>query len=243
MRYGWRGRIGHIAPAILDTSAEEIRKLLPDGVLHVGLTITRPIQHMREESLDVEDLMIEAAKRLGEEEVDVVICGGGPVGAHLGVQREVELAEAIARASGRPAVMANQAVTRALAAMDLRRVILISPFTAQRNVEIAAYFQRAGFEIAGAEGLGLEKNVDFARQSATTVYVLARSACRMHPDADGIYIACPRWPVVDIVSTLERDTGKTVVAGAAAMAWAALSELGVRDAPSGRGRLMDSLRS
>lgn len=44
MRYGWRARIGHISPAILDTSGEEMRKLLPEGVLHVGLTISEPIQ-------------------------------------------------------------------------------------------------------------------------------------------------------------------------------------------------------
>jgi hypothetical protein len=52
MMYGWRGRVGHISPAILDTSAEECRKLLPAGVLHVGLSISLPVQRMAPEELD-----------------------------------------------------------------------------------------------------------------------------------------------------------------------------------------------
>lgn len=55
MRYGWRARIGHIAPAILDTSGEEMRKLLPEGVLHVGLTISepKPPARRRKEHIDI----------------------------------------------------------------------------------------------------------------------------------------------------------------------------------------------
>ena len=36
MQYGWRARVGHISPALLDTSAEECRKLLPPGVLRAN---------------------------------------------------------------------------------------------------------------------------------------------------------------------------------------------------------------
>src|SRR5919199_1645603 len=45
-QYGWRARVGHISPALLDTSAEECRKLLPPGGLHVGLSISQPVQRM-----------------------------------------------------------------------------------------------------------------------------------------------------------------------------------------------------
>ena len=62
MRYGWRARIGHIAPAILDTSAEEFRKLLPEGVIHVGLTISEPIQTLgAEQAAAAFDRMVDAS--------------------------------------------------------------------------------------------------------------------------------------------------------------------------------------
>ena len=79
MRYGWRARIGHISPAILDTSGEEMRKLLPEGVLHVGLTISEPIQTLGEEQATAAFAgLVEAGKKLAAEKVDVLICGGAP---------------------------------------------------------------------------------------------------------------------------------------------------------------------
>ena len=80
MRYGWRARIGQISPAILDTSGEEMRKLLPAGVLHVGLTISEPIQTLGAAQAAVAfGRMVDAGKRLAAEKVDVLICGGAPV--------------------------------------------------------------------------------------------------------------------------------------------------------------------
>jgi maleate isomerase len=64
-----------------------------------------------------------------------------------------------------------------------------------------------------------------------------------NPQADAIYIACPRWPTVDIIAALEADTGKPVVAAAAAMVWGALRALKIMDCQSGYGRLMDSLHA
>ena len=85
MRYGWRARIGHISPAILDTSGEEMRKLLPEGVLHVGLTISEPIQTLGEEQAAAAFArLVEAGKKLAAENVDVLICGGAPVALSKG---------------------------------------------------------------------------------------------------------------------------------------------------------------
>ncbi|MBI1993289.1 MAG: hypothetical protein HYS67_02500, partial [Deltaproteobacteria bacterium] len=58
-----------------------------------------------------------------------------------------------------------------------------------------------------------------------------------------IYIACPRWPVVDIIAALEADTGKPVVAAAAAMVWGALRALSIGESRPGYGRLLEILRS
>jgi len=115
MRYGWRARIGHIAPAILDTSAEEFRKLLPEGVLHVGLTISEPIQTLgAEQAAAAFERMVDAGKRLAQEKVDVLICGGGPVALSKGSGGDAELGGMLRQATGLPVVMANGAVLNAL---------------------------------------------------------------------------------------------------------------------------------
>ena len=86
------------------------------------------------------------------------------------------------------------------------------------------------------------KNIDFASQSSEAAFQLARGLARDYPEADAIYIACPRWPSVGIIAPLEADTGKWVVAAPAAMVWGALRSLRIMDCRAGFGRLMESLR-
>jgi maleate isomerase len=244
MRYGWRARIGHIAPAILDTSGEEMRKLLPDGVLHVGLTISEPIQTLgAEQATAAFNRMVDAGKRLAAEKVDVLICGGGPVALSKGPGGDAELGELLRRETALPVVMANGAVAAALHQLGARSVIAVSPFIEARNWEIGAFLEANGFKVAATKGLGLVKNIDFASQSPDAAFDLARGAAKEHPEADAIYIACPRWPSVDIIAPLEADTGMSVVAAPAAMVWGALKALKIMDCQPGYGGLMESLRS
>jgi maleate isomerase len=244
MRYGWRGRIGHIAPAILDTSAEEFRKLLPEGVLHVGLTISEPIQTLgAEQAASAFERMVDAGKRLANEQVDVIVCGGAPVALSRGAGGDAELAELLRHETGLPVVTANGVVVEALRLFGARSVVAVSPFTEARNQDIRSFLEASGFHVLAAQGLGLVQNIDFANQSAEAAFTLARRAVSANPQADAIYIACPRWPTVDIIAALEADTGKPVVAAAAAMVWGALRAIKIMDRQSGYGRLMDSLRA
>ena len=243
MRYGWRARLGHIAPAILDTSGEEIRKLLPDGVLHVGLTISEPIQTLgTEQAASAFARMVDAGKKLAAEKVDVLICGGAPVALSKGPSGDAELAELLLRETQLPVVTANGSVIDALRLLGARSVLAVSPFIEARNQEIRAFLEASGFTVPATKGLGLVKNIDFASQSPEAAFQLARGLARDYPEADAIYIACPRWPSVDIIAPLEADTGKWVVAAPAAMVWGALRSLQIMDCRAGFGRLMERLR-
>jgi maleate isomerase len=187
--------------------------------------------------------MIDAGKRLAAEKVNVLICGGAPVALSKGPSGDAELAELLRRETGLPVVTANGAVAAALRLLGARSVIAVSPFIEARNREIGAFLATNGFNVAATKGLGLVKNIDFASQSPEVAFELARGAAKEHPDADAIYIACPRWPSVDIIAPLEADTGMAVVAAPAAMVWGALKALQIMDCRPGYGRLMESLRS
>ena len=139
-------------------------------------------------------------------------------------------------------VTANGVVVDGLRTLGARNVIAVSPFIEARNLEIKSFLEASGFAVAAIKGLGLTKNIDFASQSPDAAYSLAYGAAKAHPEADAIYIACPRWPSVDIIAALEADTGKAVVAAPAAMVWGALKALRISDCQPGFGRLMDSLR-
>ena len=244
MRYGWRARIGHIAPAILDTSGEEMRKLLPAGVLHVGLTISEPIQTLgAEQAAAAFGRMVDAGKRLAAEKVDVLICGGAPVALSKGAAGDAELTELLRRETQLPVVTANGAVIDGLRTLGARSVLVVSPFIDARNQEIKTFLEASGFTVAATRGLGFDQEYRLCQSVARCgIYDCARSR-QTHPEADAIYIACPRWPSVDIIAALEADTGKAVVAAPAAMVWGALKALRINDCRPGFGRLMESLRS
>ena len=244
MRYGWRARIGQITPAIFDTAGEEFRKLLPEGVLHVALTIAEPIQFLGEEQAAAAfNLLVDAGRRLAREKVGVIVCGGGPVLLSRGPGGDAQMMELLRRETGLPVVTVNSAVIEALRMFRVRSVVAVSPFVEARNEEIRGYLEASGFRVLATRGLGLVKNIDFAMQSSEAAYTLARETIAANPQAEGIYIACPRWPVVDIIESLESDTGIPVVAAAAVSMWGALRAVRVRDAKPGYGRLMETVRS
>lgn len=244
IRYGWRARVGHISPAILDTSGEEMRKLLPDGVLHVGLTISEPIQTLGEAQATVAFAhLVDAGVKLAAEKVDVVICGGAPVALAKGPAGDADLADLLRRATNLPVVTANGAVVDGLRALGAHSVIVVSPFIEARNQEIAIFLQTCGFKVLATKGLGLVKNIDFATQSPQAAFQLARGLARQHAEADAIYIACPRWPSVDIIAPLEADTTMSVIAAPAAMVYGALKAINIMDCKPGYGRLMEGLRT
>jgi maleate isomerase len=243
-RYGWRAKIGLISPAILDTSAEQMRKILPEGVLLSAITISAPIQNLgTEQGTRAFDLMIEGGRRLAAERVDVLICGGAAVAVMKGVEGDSEMEQALRRETGLPLVMANGGILAALRFLNARSVVAISPFIEPRNREISDFLNAAGYKCLAAAGLGLTRNVDFASQPPQAALELGIRTAREHPDADAIYIACPRWPTVDIIETLENETGKPVIAAPAAWIWGALNALDIRECPPGYGRLLDSLRA
>ena len=187
MRYGWRARIGHIAPAILDTSGEEMRKLLPAGVLHVGLTISEPIQTLgAEQAAEAFGRIGRCRKRLAAEKVDVLICGGAPVALSKGVAGDAELTELLRRETQLPVVTANGAVVDGLRTLGARSVLVVSPFIDARNQEIKAFLEANKFVVPATRGLGLTKNIDFASQSPDAPFTMARDLSKQHFEADAI---------------------------------------------------------
>jgi maleate isomerase len=244
MRYGWRARIGHVSPAIVDTQAEECRKLLPPGVLHQVLSISEPVQSVTPAQLErAVGLIVDAARRLAAEEADVIVGGAALASAERGLADDDALIAAMREATRLPCTTPHRATLEALKLLGLQRIAVVSPFVEARNEDIRAYLALGGITVVASRALGLEKNIEMAKQSPETPYRLARDLVRATPDVDGVYIACPRWPVVDIIEALEADLRLPVVAGVAAMIWHPLRLLGIGDPPRGYGRLMETLRT
>jgi maleate isomerase len=240
MVYGWRGKIGHVCPAIYDTGAYEFEQLLPDGVITV--TVTLNVQQLIPSEFErAAALMIDAAKKLADEDADVVIAGGDPLIAMNGVGADRKVIVQIREATGKPASTSLTTAMDGLRALGAKRIAIASPYTEERNLVTKKFLEGNGFDVPVVKSLGIVKNVELTRLPFHASYQLALEAFRAADGIEGIYLPCGRWPVVGNLRAIEQDTGVYAVSSIQSMAWFGLKELGIGEKITGYGRLLESL--
>ncbi len=240
MYYGWRGKIGHVCPAIYDTGACEFGQILPEGVITVTLTLN--VQQLVVSEFErAAGIMIEGAKKLADEDAAVVITGGDPLITMRGVGSDQQVIAEIRRLTGKPASTSITTAMEGLRAMGAKRIAIASPYTEERDLVTKRFLEGNGFEVAAVKSLGIVKNVELTRLPFHTSYRVALEAFRAAEGIQGIYIPCGRWPGVGNLRAIEEDTGACAISSIQSMAWFGLMTLGIREKITGYGRLLESL--
>ncbi len=240
MHYGWRGKIGHVCPAIYDTGACEFEKILPEGVITV--TVTLNVQQLVMSEFErAAGIMIDGAKKLADEDAGVIIIGGDPLITMKGVGSDQQVIAEIQRLTGKPATTSITTAMEGLRAMGAKRIAIASPYTEERDLVTKRFLEGNGFDVAAVKSLGIVKNVELTRLPFDTSYHVALEAFRAAKGIQAIYLPCGRWPVVGNLRAIEDDTGACAVSSIQSMAWFGLKTLGVREKITGYGRLLESL--
>ena len=73
--------------------------------------------------------------------------------------------------------------------------------------------------------------------TCTAAYKIAKRLYEQAPEADGIFVPCPRWPTITDVDLLEREIGKPVITSCQAYIWHALKMAKVKQEVTGFGQL------
>lgn len=240
MYYGWRGKIGHVCPAIYDTGAHEFDKILPAGVITV--TVTLNVQQLVVSEFErAAKLLLDGAKKLADEDAGVVIMGGDPLFTMQGVGSDQRTIEEARKVTGRPTSTSLTTAMEGLRALGAKRIAIASPYTEERNLLLKKFLEGNGFDVPVVKSLGIVKNVELTRLPFHASYKLALEAARAADGIEGIYLPCGRWPVVGNLRAIEEDTGVGAVSSIQSMAWFGLKSLGIREKISGHGRLLESL--
>ena len=128
-------------------------------------------------------------------------------------------------------------VTKALAALQVRRIAVGTPYAHELTDTVVGYLQNeAGFEITAYAGLGLDYDRDMVR--VTPDYLLEFGASLDTPEADALLISCSALRSLEIVEALEKEIRKPVIVSNQAMMWNCLRLAGVQDRLSGFGELL-----
>ena len=123
----------------------------------------------------------------------------------------------------------------ALAALDCKRIGLLTPYIDEVNGSLETYLEGRGLELARCAAFNLagDPQINTVDPSCLIDAGLDVGSC----DCDGLFISCTGLRTAGIVQTLEDRLGKPVVTSNQALAWATLRAAGIDDPVDGFGRL------
>jgi maleate isomerase len=238
--YGWRAKIGHVAPSRGDTLVYEFYKMLPEGfmLLNSTGTIRQLVDADFERQLErIED----AAQDLVDNKCDAIIIGGSPLFTKLGYGSDVEMANKLTAKYGVPISPGISGEVEALKSLAIEKVVVATPHEDSLNQRMKTFLEASSFKVLKIQGYGIRKNAELTDMPIHAAYKIAKRLYEQAPEADGIFVPCPRWPTITDVDLLEREIGKPVVTSSQAYIWFALRMAKVKEKITGFGRLMASL--
>jgi maleate isomerase len=230
-----RHRIGLLVPSSNSTvEVEFYRALPPDVSVHVGRL---PITQVDPASIaGMVDPIETESRKLASADVEVIVLGAAAPSFLKGMGYDREMAQRIARASGKPATTASTALLQSLAALGVRRIALGTAYSVQVNDIAIAFLRANGVEVVKTECLGLVDNLEIGRLDVGSALALGRRiACA---EAQAIAFLCTNWQSMAIIDELESDTGRPVLSSTQFSVWAALRTIGYTGHIEGYGRLL-----
>ena len=238
--YGWRARIGHVAPSRGDTMVYEFYKMFPEGFMILNSTGT--IRHLVDADFDRQLQRIEeTAQDLVENNCNAIIVGGSPLFTKMGYGSDIALGKKLTEKFEVPIAAGITGEVEALKAMNVKKVVVATPHEDELNQRMKRFLEASGFEVLKIEGYGIRKNAELTDLPVHASYKIAKRLYDQAPEADGIFIPCPRWPTISDVDLLEREIGKPVITSCQAYIWHAMRLARIKEPITGFGRLMASL--
>jgi maleate cis-trans isomerase len=239
--YGKRGKIGLLVPAVNSTMEAEFHRLVPDGVsVHTNrMPLLRSVS-----SVETIEAMVEAfetvamrVRELAEAGVGVVMFGCTSGSFAKGPAGDRRLQEAMARDTGLALFTTTTASVEAARALGLRRLAVVTPYPAEVNARLRAYFEACEIDVVNLATFDEPDMAAHAAHEPEEVAALVRHADR--PEADGLFVACTQVRAIDAADRLERELGKPVITANQASLWVCLRALKVPDPIRGFGRLLE----
>ena len=236
--FGWRGRIGLVVPSSNTTMESEFWSYVPRGVSIHSARV--PLREVTPEALRaMVRSAVEAARLLATADIDILVFGCTTGSLLEGAEWEKRLSRELEAASGAPVITTARAVVEALRTLDVRKLVVATPYIDELNEREKRFLEDNGFEVLRIEGMGIVDNLEIGRLSPGKVYRFAKKL--FAPEADALFLSCTNMPTFDIIDHLESDLGKPVVSSNSASLWAALRRMSVYEKLRCCGRLLREL--
>ena len=232
--YGDTLRLGIIVPSGNVIAEPQIRAMLPTGVspLFTRLALRGTTEA---ELLAMMDGVEAAAGLLADARVDAIVFHCTAVTTYS-PSSGAAIRERITAATGIPGLVTSDALMAALDMLELKRIVLLSPYTLPTHRREIAFVEQLGVEVVSNASLELATNEDMARIQPETLekWVCANRDAR----ADGYFVSCTALRTAETIASLEMQLARPVLTSNQLMVWHVLRMTNLGPASSSWGRLM-----
>ncbi len=235
--YGWRARIGRLAPSAATVAENEWAKASPEGVI----TVCSRYLIERVTVNDLEHMMSQvdrAALEVASAKVNVIAQCGTPGIFIRGHGYDQEVIERIQRLTGIAATTMMTSVVESLHRLGAQRIAVGTAYTDDLNELLKQFLEASGFEVLTISGLGIVRNAEIGEQPPHVAYRLGKRAFEAAPNADALFISCGGLRTFEVIEPLEADFGAPVTTSSLATFWNSLRISGVRSPIHGYGKLL-----
>ena len=233
-------RIGLIIPSSNRLTEPQLRHFAPP---ELGIHVTRlqmTGKWNRPLSALTEDIQ-RAAGALADAKPDIIVfhCTGHAM--EEGPEGDARTRDLIKRATGIEAMSTGGAIVEAIGALNLKRLILLTPYDQDTNDHEIDFLRQIDVTVVKDVALALPGSDQYLAVPPERWVELAVANAR--DAADGYFLSCTNTTQIDAITTLEAELGKPVVNSNQATIWASLKritgKLGAMPAIPALGSLMN----
>jgi maleate isomerase len=201
------------------------------------------MQHVTPEQLEAMNAQaVRAATELADARPDVVataclvaIMAQGP-GFHCSAEDDITGALR-AEGSDAPVISSAGALLSGLAALDARRVAIVTPYMKPLTAAVVAYLEDAGIEVVDSLSLEVPDNLAVARLDPADLREHYKKLDLTRADAL-VLSCCVQMPSLPVIQAVQDEVGIPVLSAATATTFRILSELGLSTEVPGAGALL-----
>lgn len=226
-------RIGMITPSsntVLEPVTYQVLGSLPHVTAHFSRFVVREIALSENANRQFQaEPMLEAALLLADADVDLIVWNGTSA-SWLGLEKDRALCRSITEETGIAATTSSLAIIDAVEALEVTKVGLVTPYTADVSARIRAQYESLGFRCPVERMSGITVNKDFADVPEADIRAMLEEAAGTE-GVQALAVVCTNFNAASIVTAIEAKYGVPVIDSVSATVWHSLKKLGIQASP------------
>ena len=233
--------VGLISPNLSEDTLIDVSEVFPADIRIEGRTL-KVGKYTDDEFHRAELAFADLVRDLARQPLDFLMVTGELFLSFKGPGSDLEILDVVKQITAVPASTVLTAVVGGCRALDLKRIVMASPFPEDQDERLVKFLAHYGIEVVAFRGLGCPNADVIWELPPESGYELASALLHEHPNVDGVYLPCNKWRTISVIERIEQDNQKPVVTNTQAWVWEALRLMNMRKPIAGYGRLLSEFK-